>query len=248
MRMLSLVLLGLVSSSSVASAAPSTTPSLASIDPLPPYRRGENLEWRRYLHLDDGRFVATTHPEWKPTLEACFQQVWSVAKDDVPQYWINLSRLHHEGSVFGIDEDEVFHRSYRLSQPGELYELDRSDLLYMTTPRGIYEKIRREELFKLCVRQSAGASLTAVSIPFRKDTGKQLEYQFDTKEYRPATINIDHVSMVELYQQNGEWLSYGSTLPAKAIRHCTTSAFDGLTFVDESQRDIAFLKPLYSRS
>jgi len=245
MRMLSLALLGLVSYSSVASAAPSAASPLAFIDPLSPYQRGENLEWRRYLHLDDGHLVATTQPEWKPKLEVCFQQVWSEAKDGIPQHWLNLSRLHHEGSVFGIEKDDIFNRSIMLSQPDEL---DLSALLYPTTPSAAYEKIRREELFKLCVRQSTGASLTTVSIPFRKGTGKQLEYQFDAKEYRPATINIDHVSMVELYQQNGRWLSYESTLPANAIRHCTTSAFDRLTSVDESQRDIAFLKPLYFRS
>ena len=241
------LLMGLLFSTAVSSDT-RTFSLLTMINPAAPYQLDDRVEWRRYLHLPDGHLVATTDSEWKPKLEFCLNKAWSSPDNLVRQAYLDRRRLKYEGRTFGIDKDEVFIRVIRLPFPEGVKQSEVSGYMVENHSRIVYQNIARDEQFKRCVRQQTGASLTAISIPFDLSTGEQLEYQLDTKEYQPASISIDNIYIAELHQQGTKSLPASSTLAKEAKRHCKTLAFEGLTFSDENERDIAFLKTFYYRS
>lgn len=242
------VLLALTLLSANVCASPSPYTLLAMLSPVAPYQIDNTVEWRRYLHLPDGTLVATTDAQWQPQLERCLTMVWHAPEDVTRQHWLDRQRLVYEGKLFGIDKDEIFTRSINIDMPDGIDPIALMELMVTDPWRAGYENIAQDEHFKRCVRQRTGASLTGITLPFSKDSGEQLAYQPDSKDYRPATVSVDRIRLLEAHQQNEKWLPEDSSVPSDASRYCSRKAFDGLAFSDDAQRDIAFLKRLYYRS
>ncbi len=237
------VLMGLLFSSACVAEQEIYRPFVL-MTPLPPYQFDDSVEWRRYLRKPDASLVATTNSQWKPHLEHCLTKAWTGSDNPGFKYWLESSRIWHEGQLFGNSRRDVYRRTAQLSTPKD----DGTGLEYPTGQSASNALIQRRALFQHCVHQRTGAWVTGITLPFSRKTGEQLEYQAETKTYLPAEVDVEEVYMFELSSQGGKLLPFDSTLPIEAARNCASAVFRDLSFDNQEEQDISYLKILYAHS